>query len=104
MNRILIVVFDGERQAYAGYRALKELHSEGTITLYDETVIVKDASGQASIKEPADGAPVGTVVGLVTGALVGLIGGPIGVAFGATAGTAAGPCSTWRTPGSARTT
>lgn len=90
MNRILIVVFDSERQAYAGYQVLKELHNEGTITLYDETVIAKDASGQASIKEPANGVPVGTVVGMVTGALVGLIGGPLGMAIGAAAGTTSG--------------
>jgi hypothetical protein len=34
MDKMLIVVFDSEHQAYEGTRVLKELHDNGTITLY----------------------------------------------------------------------
>jgi uncharacterized membrane protein len=89
MNKMLIGVFDSERQAYDGTRALKDLHAEGTITLYGHSVLVKDASGNVSVKE-SSGGPLGTAVGVLTGALVGLIGGPVGVAIGTTAGVLVG--------------
>jgi uncharacterized membrane protein len=39
-----------------------------------------------SVREAADGGPVGTLVGMVTGGLIGLLGGPAGVAVGAYVG------------------
>jgi uncharacterized membrane protein len=71
MNKMIVVVFDNERQAYEGYRALKDLHADGTITLYGDAVIAKDASGTVFVKEAADKGPLGTAVGLLTGSLVG---------------------------------
>jgi uncharacterized membrane protein len=90
MDKMIVVIFDSERQAYEGSRALKELHAEGSITLYGQAVIAKDARGAWSVKEPSDEVPLGTAVGLVTGSLVGLLGGPVGVAVGAAAGTMGG--------------
>src|SRR5687768_2470664 len=90
MDKMLVVVFDTEHQAYAGSHALQELHDEGSITLYAQAVIAKDASGQVTVKQGADQGPLGTAVGLLTGSLVGLIGGPVGVAIGATAGAFSG--------------
>jgi uncharacterized membrane protein len=90
MDKMLVVTFDGERQAYEGSRILKELHAEGSITVYAQAVVAKDAGGTVTIKEAADPGPLGTAVGLLTGSLVGLIGGPVGMAVGAAAGMAAG--------------
>jgi uncharacterized membrane protein len=90
MDRLVVVVFDSERQAYAGTRLLKELHAEGSITLYGEAVIAKDASGAVEVKQAADDGPLGTAVGMLTGGLVGVLGGPIGVAVGAMAGMVGG--------------
>jgi uncharacterized membrane protein len=90
MDKMLVVVFDSERQAYEGKRVLSDLHAEGNITVYGQAVIVKDASGNVTVKEAADEGPLGTAVGMVTGALVGLIAGPVGVAVGAAAGTYGG--------------
>jgi uncharacterized membrane protein len=91
MEKMAIVVFDSEREAYEGFRALKTLHSEGSIHLFAEALISKDASGTPTIKEAADPSTgTGVVVGMVTGSLLGLIGGPIGVALGAGAGAAGG--------------
>jgi uncharacterized membrane protein len=90
MDRMLVVLFNSEREAYEGTRILKDLHAEGAITLYGEAVVVKDASGKVTVKEAADAGPLGTAVGLLTGSLVGLIGGPAGVAVGAAAGMYSG--------------
>jgi uncharacterized membrane protein len=90
MSKMIVVVFDSERQAYEGTRVLKELHAEGNITVYGEAVVVKDAGGNVTIKQAADQGPTGTAVGMLTGALVGLIGGPIGVAVAGPAAMAAG--------------
>jgi uncharacterized membrane protein len=90
MNKIIVVVFDSESKAYEGSRALKELHDEGSITLYASAVIAKDASEKVTVKEAADQGPLGTGVGLVTGSLIGLLGGPVGVAIGAYVGTFGG--------------
>jgi uncharacterized membrane protein len=90
MDKMFVAVFDSERQAYEGYRVLQDLHAEGSITLYAQAVIAKDAQGKVTIKEAADPGPLGTAVGVVAGALVGLLGGPMGVAVGAAAGMLGG--------------
>jgi len=89
MDKIIGIVFDNENKAYEGLRALRELHDEGNITLYDDAVVLKDAGGKVTTRELSDPA-AGTFVGLLTGALVGVLGGPIGVAVGASTGTMAG--------------
>ena len=90
MDKMIVAVFDNERQAYEGIRALEDLHADGTITLYADAVIAKDADGNTTVKQAADQEPLGTAVGLVTGSLVGLLGGPVGVLVGATTGMAGG--------------
>ena len=90
MDNMLVVVFDSERQAYEGSRALKELHDEGTITLYAQTVIANDSDGKASVKQSETQGPLGTAVGVLTGSLVGALGGPVGMAAGAALGTLGG--------------
>lgn len=90
MDKILVVLFAGEREAYEGYSALRDLDDEGTITLYGESVIAKNADGKVEVKKSAGVGPLGTVVGMVTGALAGTLAGPAGVAMGATVGMAGG--------------
>jgi uncharacterized membrane protein len=90
MDKMVVLVFNDERKAYEGAQALKGLHAEGSLTLYQSTVISKDAKGAVSVKESADQGPVGTAVGWATGGLIGLLGGPVGWAVGAATGTLAG--------------
>jgi uncharacterized membrane protein len=90
MSKFVIIVFPGQPQAYEGTRGLKELHAEGSLTLYGMAVISKDAQGKLSIKETADAGPLGTAVGALVGGLVGIIGGPPGVLAGAAGGTMIG--------------
>jgi uncharacterized membrane protein len=86
MDKMIISVFDDERQAYEGSRAIQELHREGSITLYAGAIVARDADGAIHIKEAADEGPVGTAVGMLAGSLVGILGGPVGVVAGAAAG------------------
>jgi uncharacterized membrane protein len=90
MDKLIVVVFDNERQAYEGSKSLKNLHQEGSLTLYQSTVISKDTIGKVKVKESADPGPVGTALGWATGGLIGLLGGPLGFAVGALGGTLAG--------------
>jgi uncharacterized membrane protein len=89
MDKVVAVVFNDEKQAYEGRRAFRDLHREGSITLYSDAVVAKDASGQLAVREGGD-VPEGTLFGLLTGSLIGILGGPIGVAVGASYGTLIG--------------
>jgi uncharacterized membrane protein len=89
MDKVVAVVFNDEKQAYEGLRAFRALHSDGSITLYSDAVVAKDASGTLAVREDGD-VPEGTVFGLLTGSLLGILGGPIGLAIGAGTGTLIG--------------
>lgn len=90
MNRVTVVVFDDEKKAYEGLSAIHDLHREGTLTVYADTVIAKDARGKVAVRKDPDPGPLGTLSGFTVGSLVGLLGGPIGVAVGAGTGTMIG--------------
>ncbi|MFM9925219.1 DUF1269 domain-containing protein [Variovorax sp. H27-G14] len=90
MNKLLVVVFGTEADAEAGTRVLRNLDSEGDITLYALGVISKDAKGLVSVKKAVDSFGVGAGMGLAVGALIGLLAGPVGVVAGAAAGTLLG--------------
>jgi uncharacterized membrane protein len=90
MDRMLVVVFDNENNAYEGKRALQQLDSEGSISVYAYAVLAKNADGTATVKQGDDVGPIGTLLGTTFGSLIGVLGGPAGMAVGAAAGMAAG--------------
>jgi uncharacterized membrane protein len=90
LERMLVVVFENELKAYDGYKALKELDSEASISLHSQAVIKKNDDGTVTVKNEEDDYPIRTVGGTAVGALIGLLGGPIGVVVGAVGGTFAG--------------
>ena len=45
MNKVIFVGFDTEAKAYEGARALRDMHREGALTLYNDAVVVKDPDG-----------------------------------------------------------
>jgi uncharacterized membrane protein len=90
MSRFVVVVFPSEAKAYEGTRALKDLHADGSLTLYGMAVIAKNAKGALSIKEAAESGPLGTAVGAMVGGLVGLLAGPVGALAGMASGTLMG--------------
>lgn len=90
MDKLLVVVFGNQNKADAGFQTLRDLHAEGSVSLYNVAVVAKDANGQTTITRDSPPGPLGMAVGLLAGTLVGLPGGPVGVALGATAGTVGG--------------
>ncbi|MCW5940077.1 MAG: DUF1269 domain-containing protein [Fimbriimonadaceae bacterium] len=90
MNKTLVAIFDTEDAAFTGLTALKDLHHNGDITLFDSAVIKKDNNGQTGVVKAPEGAPTGTFLGMFVGVLAGLVGGPVGVAVGAASGTLVG--------------
>jgi len=76
MNQFIAVVFPDEKKAYEGWRALKELHVEGGLTVYSIGLIRRDDAGFL-LREAQTEGPVGTAGGTLLGVLAGLLGGPI---------------------------
>jgi uncharacterized membrane protein len=90
MNRVIFVGFPTESKAYEGDRALHDMHREGTLTLYNDAVVVKEPGGKVVVRRSPDTEPIGTFGGMVTGGLIGMLGGPIGAAVGFGTGTLVG--------------
>ena len=90
MDRMLVVVFTTESQAYEGKKALHELENEGSVVIYANAVVGKNADGTSALKDEEDLGPLGTLLGTSFGALIGALGGPIGLAIGSSVGLAAG--------------
>ena len=90
MEKMLVVVFDDEKKAYEGSRALTQLDAEGSITIHAESVVQKNADGTVSAKKTEGDFPIRTLGGTAIGSLIGLLGGPIGLGIGAGAGALVG--------------
>ena len=88
--KMLAVVFNDEKSAYEGTRALADLNKEGSIDVFAAAVLEKDAKGHVATKKVQGDFPIQTVAGTAMGALIGLLGGPAGVAVGSAAGVLAG--------------
>jgi len=80
MDRMIVAVFDSEKGAYEGARALEAMDVEGSIACYAKAVIAREPNGNVAVRQATDQGPVGTTLGMATGALVGLLGGPVGAA------------------------
>ena len=85
MDRMLVVVFNNEVQAYQGRQALLQLDSDGNISVYGYAVLAKHPDGTATVKQGDDSGPIGALLGTSFGSLIGLLGGPVGLAIGASA-------------------
>jgi uncharacterized membrane protein len=90
MDKMVVVVFDTEPKAHEGLRVFADLHREGSLTVYSDAVIAKDANGTVALTQSASLGPVGTLLGGATGSLIGLLGGPAGAAAGMLVGSVGG--------------
>ncbi|NVO16930.1 MAG: DUF1269 domain-containing protein [Rhodoplanes sp.] len=86
MGKYIVIMFHDEEKAYEGTRVLRDLHTEGSLSLYGVAVITKNADGTLSVKRKANEGPLGMAVGGLVGGLVGLLGGPIGATVGIAGG------------------
>jgi uncharacterized membrane protein len=90
MDKMLAVVFNDEKAAYEGTRALSELNAQGSIEVDALAVIKKNADGTVATKQVDGDFPIQTFAGTAIGAVIGVLAGPVGVAAGAAAGAWAG--------------
>jgi uncharacterized membrane protein len=67
-----------------------KLDAEGSINVYADAVLAKNADGTTTVKQDDDPGPLGTLVGTALGSFIGLLAGPAGVPVGAAAGFAGG--------------
>ena len=87
IEKMIVIVFDNESKALEGWQSLRDLDSEGEISVYEAQIVAKEPGGAVRVIDTADmlGFPL-IAGGTAVGALVGLLGGPIGALVGATAG------------------
>ncbi len=90
MDRILAVVFNTESKACEGQKALLELEKEGSIVVYADALVAKNADGTTTVKQTHDPGPLGMVLGTTLGSVIGLLGGLPGIAIGTAVGFVAG--------------
>ena len=91
MEKVVVIVFDNEARALDGLQIIRELDSEGEISVYQAQVIARDLGGGVRVINNDDLLSLPMVAGgTAVGALVGLLGGPIGALVGATAGAVIG--------------
>jgi len=90
MNKMIVAVFENERDAFNGLSALKELHKDGDITIFADVVLLKDSEGKVSAKDSSGNSVTGTALGFTVGALTGLLAGPLGFVLGGLGGSTIG--------------
>src|SRR5260370_35344765 len=79
MDRMLVVVFNNEVQAYQGRQALLQLDSDGNISVYAYAVLAKHADGTATVKQGDNSGPIGTRLATSFGTLIGQLAGREGL-------------------------
>lgn len=90
MYKMLTVIFNDEKSAYEGARALRDLNDEASIAVYAAAVICRSPDGTLSTRKVDEDLPVQTLAGTAIGAVIGLLGGPAGAFAGGAVGSMAG--------------
>ena len=90
MSKYIVCVFDNEKAAYDGARAVLALETEGGLTVYEGAIIAKDENGRVRILDENGEGPFHTGTGMLLGSLIGIIAGPAGMAVGAAFGALGG--------------
>jgi uncharacterized membrane protein len=88
---LIVSIYTNPNQAGEVLRDIRRAGREGTVSVRDAAVLVKDANGRVNTAPNDDvDAGRGALFGAVVGALVGLVAGPGGAVAGAVAGAATG--------------
>jgi uncharacterized membrane protein len=90
MERMLVVIFDGEHKAYEAADALQEMNENGAVGMKGAWVLTRQRDGTVSVVKTDNTLPEASMGGAVVGSLAGLFGGPVGLAVGAASGLVIG--------------
>lgn len=93
MSKFVVVIFPDAQRAEAASGAMKELHSDTSLTLHGMAVVRKDAESGVAVSDRVEAGLPNAAIGALVGGLVGLLGGPVGMALGAGGGAWIG---SWR--------
>jgi uncharacterized membrane protein len=88
---VLAVSFDPDKNAYEALTTLKQLDSQGQLSLQAAAVVVRGDDGAIEVKERVGETEyTGAASGGLMGLLIGILGGPLGVLLGGTYGLMVG--------------
>lgn len=86
MEKLIVIVFDDQTKANAGFEILRQLDRDSEISVYEAQMIAKEPNGGIRYIDNSDETVFPVIGGTAVGALVGLLGGPIGALVGGMAG------------------
>jgi len=86
MSKFVVVILPDENKADEGVRVLKDLHSDGALTLYSYAIVHRSPEGWLLTDEQQSRPPLGAGIGALVGGLTGMFAGPAGAAIGVAAG------------------
>jgi uncharacterized membrane protein len=90
-DNVIAVSFPEEANAYEALARLKELDSQGSVSVREAAVVVREQDGQITIKDQfGEESYEDTAGGGLLGLLVGVLGGPLGVLVGGATGVLVG--------------
>jgi uncharacterized membrane protein len=94
-DNVVVVTFGedpaNDKNAYQALTDLKQLDSQGQITIASGAVVTRDVDGHVDVKSEVGEDPyAGTATGGTVGLLLGIIGGPLGVLIGGGTGVMVG--------------
>jgi uncharacterized membrane protein len=87
VEKLIVIVFDDQTKAFAGFEALRQLDRDGEISVYEAQMIRKEPTGSIEYIDNVDKVTFPIVGGTsAVGVIVGLLGGPLGALLGGMAG------------------
>lgn len=86
MDKMIVTVFDSEKQAYEASQALRDLNFDGSVLINSGAVLQKDTDGNVQVRALEDEGPIGTAMGMAFGGLLGAVAGPAGMVAGTALG------------------
>jgi len=87
VEKLIVVIFDDQAKAFAGFEVLRQLDQDGEISVYEARMIQKEASGGIRYIDDTDKLAFPVIGGTsAVGVIVGLLGGPLGALIGGMAG------------------
>ena len=87
MEKLIVIVFENQTKAFAGFEALRQLDRDGDISVYEAEMIAKDPDGTIRYIDNTNKLALSVLGGTsFVGVLVGLLGGPAGALIGGAVG------------------